>query len=64
MSDKSYLGDGVYIEWDDHAPNVLRLTTENGVEVQNEIFLEEEVYNALLDYVTRTSFIGRATKGL
>lgn len=55
MSDKDYLGDGVYVEWDDVSPNTLRLTAENGVAVQNEIFLEKEVFEALVRYVTRTT---------
>lgn len=47
---KVYLGDGVYVEFD-RAPNMLKLTTENGIEVTNTIYLEPEVYTALVAYV-------------
>lgn len=45
---KQYLGDGVYIEFDGYS---LILTTENGIEVTNTIYLEPDVYHALLVYV-------------
>jgi hypothetical protein len=45
MSDKQYLGDGVYVRTDD-AGNII-LTTENGVEETNTIYLEPEVWSAL-----------------
>ena len=46
---KSYLGDGVYVEW---SMESLVLTTENGIEVTNRIYLEPEVYQALVQFVT------------
>lgn len=45
---KEYLGDGVYVRFDGWG---LWLTTENGVRVTNEIFLEPEVFAALERYV-------------
>ena len=49
-ADKSYLGDGVYVDFDGFA---LVLTTENGIETSNTIVLEPEVYVALTRYVAR-----------
>ena len=48
---KAYLGDSVYVEVNEH--NQLVLTTENGLSTDpsNEIFLEPEVYHALVNYV-------------
>jgi hypothetical protein len=48
---KVYLGDGVYLDWDDFG--TLVLTTENGIRETNRIVLEPEVYAALLEYVAR-----------
>lgn len=45
---KRYLGDGVYVEW---SMESLVLTTENGIEVTNRIYLEPEVYAALVAFV-------------
>ena len=45
---KMYLGDAVYVDFDGHG---LILTTENGIETTNTIFLEPEVYAALEIYV-------------
>jgi hypothetical protein len=45
---KRYLGDGVYVQW---SMESLLLTTENGIEVTNQISLEPEVYAALLEFV-------------
>ena len=47
---KSYLGDGAYVDFDGFA---LVLTTENGVATTNTIVLEPEVYAALIAYVER-----------
>lgn len=46
---KAYLGDGVYASV---ANGMLRLTTENGLHVTNEIWLEPEVLAALQDYLS------------
>jgi hypothetical protein len=52
MKEKAYLGDGVYI----HAEyGGVMLTTEDGIQVTNSIFLEPEVYAALLEYVRSRS---------
>ena len=45
---KVYLGDSVYV---DVKHGGLELTTENGYGPSNTIFLEPEVYAALLEYV-------------
>lgn len=50
---KAYLGDGVYVEVED---GTLKLTTENGIEVTNTVFLEPEVWAALMHYVRTTLF--------
>lgn len=55
---KSYLGDGVYIDFDGYA---LVLTTENGIDVTNRIVLEPEVYEALMLYVERLKRSGSVT---
>lgn len=49
MSDKRYLGDAVYAEWDEWGRVVL--TTEDGYRATNTIVLESEVYDALVQYV-------------
>lgn len=41
---KEYLGDGVYVDFDDFS---FILTTENGIETTNVIVLEPEVLTAL-----------------
>ncbi len=48
---KTYIGDGVYCEFDGYA---FVLTTENGIEITNTIVLEPEVYSALIKYVKFT----------
>lgn len=51
---KHYLGDGVYVHTN---PEGLTLTTENGVEVTNQIHLEVQVYNNLVEYVRRNTMV-------
>ena len=46
---KKYLGDGVYAVEDDAGTIVL--TTENGIDVTNTIYLDPDVINALQDYL-------------
>lgn len=46
---KCYLGDGVYVDVDGYGGMVL--TTEDGIRATNEIFLESNVYHALLQWV-------------
>lgn len=51
MSNKTYLGDGVYIEYLYEAET--HLTTENGIEVTNRIVLEPEVIEALIRWLKK-----------
>jgi hypothetical protein len=55
---KEYLGDGVYVDFDDFG--CLTLTTEDGVSVTNRIFLEPEVLEAFLAYLKRHSLLNAA----
>lgn len=48
MIEKRYLGDGVYVGYDGYG---FTLTTENGIEVSNTIYLEPQVCNDLIRYV-------------
>ena len=57
---KRYLGDGAYVEFDGWG---LDLTTENGVRVTNRIYLEPEVWRALLTYVENLTRERIATDG-
>jgi hypothetical protein len=52
VSEKTYLGDSVYVEFDG---NGLWLTTNNGYpdDPRNKIYLEPEVYFGLESYVKR-----------
>ena len=49
-SDRAYLGDGVYVEI---VERMVRLTTENGIVVTNEIWLDVEIMDALELWWTR-----------
>jgi hypothetical protein len=44
---KVYLGDGVYASWDGYH---IVLTTENGIETTNTIYLDSSVIEALIKY--------------
>ena len=49
---QEYLGDGVYIrKW--HSDMSYILTTDDGVAVDNTIFLEPEVVKALIEYIEK-----------
>lgn len=48
---KQYLGDGVYV---DIEHGMIKLTTENGIEATNTIYLEDSVLNNLLEYIGRS----------
>ncbi len=48
--EKVYLGDAVYAAFDGYA---IALTTEDGIDVTNEIVLEPEVLRALDNYRRR-----------
>ena len=60
---KRYLGDGVYAEWP--IRGMLRLTAQ-GDDHMHEIYLEPEVYTALLGFVEFVSeeLEKRATEGV
>jgi hypothetical protein len=53
MERKVYLGDAVYAAVNDAGQIVL--TTENGYSATNTIYLEPEVYEALVRFVGRNS---------
>jgi hypothetical protein len=48
MNKKFYCGDGVYAEYDGYG---VWLTTENGIECTNRIYLEPQVKAALDQYL-------------
>lgn len=48
---KTYLGDGVYA--DDRLSQIC-LTAENGINVTNSIYLEDEVVDALLRFIEKS----------
>jgi len=50
MSDKDYLGDGVYADVEN---GMIKLTTEDGISATNTIYLELEVFEKLELYVKR-----------
>jgi len=50
--DKEYLGDAVYARPGDYARQIC-LTTENGIETTNTIYLDPEVTEALVGYWER-----------
>lgn len=47
---KTYLGDGVYVEYKDFH---LILTTEDGLSTINKIYLDENVLQSLLIYLSK-----------
>lgn len=47
---KTYLGDGVYVEITD---GQVVLTTENGIEIENVIYLDAEIWTVLKNFVTK-----------
>lgn len=47
---KEYLGDSVYVDFDGF---YITLTTDNGDGPTNTIFMEPEVYHALVEYQKR-----------
>lgn len=51
MKYKTYLGDGVYVDYNDAGQLVL--TTEDGIAATNTIYLEPEVWRSLRGYVDR-----------
>jgi hypothetical protein len=51
MDFKRYLGDGVLIEVDYSIPGQFRLTTEDGISVTNEIYIDHRIVAALNQYI-------------
>ena len=47
---KAYLGDGAYVEWREDIQSVM-LTTENGIEVTNMVFLGLKELDLLFNFV-------------
>lgn len=58
MSNKAYIGDGAYVEFDGFG---LVLTAENGIAATDRIYLEPDVYAALQAYATRVK-LGQHTQ--
>ncbi len=52
MSAKTYLGDGVYVDFDEDRAAIV-LTAENGISATDTIYLEGNVFEALLLYVEK-----------
>jgi hypothetical protein len=52
MSRKTYLGDSVYAEI---VRGLVCLTTENGIYISNTIYLELDVYLALVEFVKQST---------
>lgn len=52
MAKKEYIGDGVYINYDEEMKYIV-LTAENGVAVQETIYLELEHIDMIADYAKR-----------
>ena len=44
---KIYIGDGVYAEYDSYQ---IKLTSENGIEVLDTIYLEPRTFENLIEY--------------
>ena len=57
---KAYLGDGVYIECDGLGQVVL--TTNDGINTTNIIYLEPEVVQAMIKWVSDNFISGPLTK--
>lgn len=51
MPTKAYLGDGVYVDMWPEVDGGLILTTENGIETTNRIYLEPQTIIALSRYL-------------
>lgn len=48
IGDRCYLGDGVYAAWD--GQNLI-LTAENGICATDTIYIDGQVWSALVDYI-------------
>jgi hypothetical protein len=47
-TDKVYLGDGLYAAWDGYR---VILTAENGIEATDTVYLDENTWAALVNYI-------------
>lgn len=52
MGEKTYLADGCYASFDG---NGIELTTENGIETTNRVYLEQTTYGALVMFHDRVT---------
>jgi hypothetical protein len=59
---KEYLGDGIYVDWDEYISDCLVLTTSDGIQNTNTIFLEDYVLIALIDYLSKTRRKGESSQ--
>ena len=53
---KEYIGDGVYVEYIDYRGMTI-LTTEDGISIQNKIYLEPRVMESLIGFLIRHKII-------
>lgn len=51
---KQYLGDSVYVSMDG---DMIKLTTENGIDIKNTIYLEPEIYSNLVKFVESLDWV-------
>ena len=52
MITKEYLGDGVYADYDPSGDQI-KLTSEDGIRVQNVIYIDSWVQSKLMHYIKR-----------
>ena len=57
MTEKEYLGDGVYVDVDEWGN--LTLTTENGIATTNTIIFEPQTLKALTDYINLRELLSK-----
>lgn len=51
---KEYLGDGLYVDYDEYQ---IRLYTDNGIHITNEVFLEPNVLQSFISYLNKNNLI-------
>jgi hypothetical protein len=59
MRVKTYLGDGVYAEYDSYVDHIV-LTSEDGIRVQNVIYMDICVEKKLMEFIKRIDSDERA----
>ena len=57
ITDRHYIGDGVYIESDDFEPGVVKLSTIRENNVEHVIYLENQILENMLEWLKRHEFI-------